>query len=796
MTLEGIDIEGGGYKLSGNSVALLGTLTSASGSNTYSIPTTLGGGSVTMNVATLSKLEITSPFNGPGGLTLTGGGTLLLDQSNTYTGDTTISNGTLAFATNNALGIGTLHLAGGTLQSNATGDVSLDNPIRMEASSTINVGNGLIFQGSSPDEQPTVTVAANCTLNVAGGNPQGDGLTLGDLSSQTTSSSTPVTLGIASDDESVVGIVGLVDGSLSANGDVDLIVVADPGSVGAIVAGGQPGDDAVVELGGDLENLPLSGSDTITAEAGGTVKGLIANPNFSGTIVLNGGTVKVGVDNGLGTGTIQVGLADSDGSSAVGLLQNISDSDLDLDNALKFYQSATFSVGAGMSFGDVDDPTPPGVEIAANSSLTVTGQTSASSSPALVFFGKMTSDSGTDSNSTPLTLDLLAASGVSVECNGEIAGSLAAQGSTDLELFATIDPGASVTAGGAASDQSVVELNDSTGSGTVTADAGCTVKGTANNSAFAGTIVLDGGTVKVDTGNGLGTGTIQIGTAQTGDSSAGLLQNSSSEAIGLVNSIEFLASATFSVGQGMQFNAPDQPGSPIPVEVAANCTLTVTGQNSSEGPPILEFADDLISDNESNSNPFALDIQAISPAGVDLGGAIAGTVNAMGTTDLSLTGNLVASGSITAQNQSTVELGFAAQQIQVTGSGTITVFNGATIKASTANPNFSGTVVLSGGTVQVGVSDGLGTALIQSNAVTGNTLSSTDDDVLQLANALKLSGNLTLDIGPGISFRRLRSGCRHGRRSCSKLHAHRNRGRRSGPDFIVCRQLDLRPKWD
>ena len=256
----------------------------------------------------------------------------------------------------------------------------------------------------------------------------------------------------------------------------------------------------------------------------------------------------------------------------------------------------------------------------------------------------------------------------------------------------------------------------------------------------------------MDTGNGLGTGTIQVGTAQTGDSSAGLLQNSSSEAIGLVNSIEFLADATFSVGQGMQFNAPDQPGSPPPVEVAASCTLTVTGQNSSEGPPILEFADDLISDTDSDSNPFALDVQAISPAEVDLGGAIAGTVNAGGTTDLLLTGNLVASASITADNQSTVELGFAAQQIPVTGSGTLTVFNGATIKALTANPNFSGTVVLSGGTVQVGVSDGLGTATIQTNAATGNALSSADDDVLQLANALKLTGNLTLDIGAGISF--------------------------------------------
>ena len=169
---------------------------------------------MTINVATLSKLEITSPLNGPGGLTLTGGGTLLLDQSNTYTGDTTISNGTLALATNDALGIGTLHLAGGTLQSNATGVVSLDNPIRMEANSTINVGNGLIFQGSSPDEQPTVTVAANCTLNVAASDPQGNALTLGDLSSQTSSSATPFTLSISSDDESTVEIGGLVDGSL------------------------------------------------------------------------------------------------------------------------------------------------------------------------------------------------------------------------------------------------------------------------------------------------------------------------------------------------------------------------------------------------------------------------------------------------------------------------------------------------------------------------------------------------------------------------------------------------------
>ena len=750
LTLEGIDIEGGGYKLSGNPVALLGTLTSASGSNTYSIPTTLGGEAVTMNVATLSKLEITSPLNGPGGLTLTAGGTLLLDQSNTYTGDTTISNGTLAVATNDALGSGTLHLAGGTLQSNATGLISLDNPIRMEATSTINVGNGLIVQGSSPDEQPTVTVVANCTLNVVASNPQNHGLSLADLSLQTTSSSTPSTLSIASDDEAVVGIRGLVDGSLSANGHVDLVVVADPGSVGAIVAGGQPGDDAVVELGGDLENLPLSGSDTITAEAGGTVKGLIANPNFSGTVILDGGTVKVGVDNGLGTGTIQTGSEDSPGQDS-GLLQNISNDALDLNNSLVFYGNATFSVGAGMFFGGPEDDDPPGVAIGFTVSLTVTGESSGSGSN-LGFFGKITSDIDTPANPTPFTLDLFAASGVEVDLEGEVAGSVAAEGSTDLKVIATLDSAPAITAGGAASDQSVVELTNTLGSGTVTANAGCTVKGTTNDSNFAGTIVLNGGTVKVDTGNGLGTGTIQIGTAQTGDSSAGLLQNSSSDAIGLVNSIEFLASATFSVGQGMQFNAPDQPGSPSPVEVAADCTLTVTGQNSSEGPPLLDFESDLFSANDSGFDPFALDVQAISPARVVLGGAIAGTVYAKGTTDLSLTGDLVASASITASDQSTVELGSAAGQIPVKGSGTLSAINGATIKALTANPDFSGKVELAGGTVQVGVSDGLGTATIQTDSISGNTLTNTSNAVLQLPSSVNFMGDLKLNLGPGMNF--------------------------------------------
>ena len=62
-------------------------------------------------------------------LTKIGDGTVTLGRANTYTGTTTVSAGVLAYATNNALGIGAVAVNGGTLKlsyfSDSVGEVSL-----------------------------------------------------------------------------------------------------------------------------------------------------------------------------------------------------------------------------------------------------------------------------------------------------------------------------------------------------------------------------------------------------------------------------------------------------------------------------------------------------------------------------------------------------------------------------------------------------------------------------------------------------------------------------------------------
>ena len=51
--------------------------------------------------------------NGSGGLTMSGAGVLTLSANNSYTGGTTVTNGTVTVTKNNALGTGTVNLAAG-----------------------------------------------------------------------------------------------------------------------------------------------------------------------------------------------------------------------------------------------------------------------------------------------------------------------------------------------------------------------------------------------------------------------------------------------------------------------------------------------------------------------------------------------------------------------------------------------------------------------------------------------------------------------------------------------------------
>lgn len=88
-----------------------------------------------------------------------GSGTTVLTGSNSYSGTTTISAGTLSVATDGNLGTGTVTLAGGTLA--VTGTTAIDNPV------TLGVGGGTV-SASGADSSLTGTLSGAGTLTKAG----------------------------------------------------------------------------------------------------------------------------------------------------------------------------------------------------------------------------------------------------------------------------------------------------------------------------------------------------------------------------------------------------------------------------------------------------------------------------------------------------------------------------------------------------------------------------------------------------------------------------------------------------
>ncbi len=180
---------------------------------------------LTSNGATLDTSATTHTISGnltddgsPGRITVTGGGTIVLTGTNTYTGGTTVTgNATVTVSGTNALGTGGLTLNNGGLTT--TGDLSTAQTVslrnannvintgdnRVALSGTIDGDGGITFTGGN---QVTLTgtnsytggttITGNTTVTVAGTNALGQGgITLNGGSLATTqplSTDQPVTV--------------------------------------------------------------------------------------------------------------------------------------------------------------------------------------------------------------------------------------------------------------------------------------------------------------------------------------------------------------------------------------------------------------------------------------------------------------------------------------------------------------------------------------------------------------------------------------------------------------------------
>jgi autotransporter-associated beta strand protein len=314
---------GGGYTITGNSIALAGALdgSAATGSNSFGPNITLSaaetflagsgstdltvGGKVNDNGFALTigggngKIDLTNVISGSGGLKENGSGTLVLSSSNSYAGGTTLLAGTLMVGNNSALSSGALTIQAGTIS--ATGGArSLANPITLAGNSTIGGSFALTLNGGvTLTGNRTLTVSNKGTTTIAGAVGQstsGLGLTKAGAGTLVLSASNTYT-GLTTVSGGTLLVNGSITGAVSVAASATLAGSGTTGAVtvssGGVLLPGSSGQPGILSTGG----VNLNGGANFNVALNGPTPGAggYAQLIVSGTVSLNNSNLNVTV---------------------------------------------------------------------------------------------------------------------------------------------------------------------------------------------------------------------------------------------------------------------------------------------------------------------------------------------------------------------------------------------------------------------------------------------------------------------------------------------------------------------
>jgi autotransporter-associated beta strand protein len=281
-TSNGIAFVTSGYDVSGGVINLGGA---SSGANS-------------LEVTNAASANIGSELSGSAGFTKNGGGTLVLSGANTFTGNATISAGTLQITNDSALGNAANDLANdGTLKTTAT--VALGAGRDISGSGTYDIANGTTLTVNGNMNNTATTLGNSGTLDL-----QGATRSLG-----ATTIAAPATLDAAGAiNVTTLTASGLTNGT--ANINPDLVFTTGTKTLN-------------VATGGELAlNGAVSGATTIAKTGAGTLS--INNSNSvqirvgaAGASPTDGGTVVVASAASTGSGQIQVNYGTLRAASAI-----------------------------------------------------------------------------------------------------------------------------------------------------------------------------------------------------------------------------------------------------------------------------------------------------------------------------------------------------------------------------------------------------------------------------------------------------------------------------------------------
>lgn len=485
----------------GPQIATGGTATVGTGSSAgYTVHTftTTGSSSLAFNGLTFSSLgaTLTGQLTGAGNLTYVSPGTLTLSASNSFTGTTRATAGTLRLGNANALGGSTLDLnaadAGTIAFTAAAGTTYLLGGL--SGSRPLSMGDG------------SLTVGTNNASTTYSGALSGTGsLTKVGTGSLTLSGSTGHTGGTTVSAGSLVGTTASLRGPIVNNASVEYSQATD-GST----AGGMTGTGAIVKSGGGA--VTLSGttnlSGAITVNAGRLViannavgsSGVLTLANTAGAALeVAAGSVSVSRLTGGGT---------TGGNIALGSGVTLTVREASIDRAQTF--GGVISGSGGLTMSGVG-------ALRLQNQQTYTGPTTVSSGVLVASIIVNNSLSGSsavtlapsasiDISNRPQTMAGLSGSGGTIY-------SFTGDGGSGGVLTLAVAPGSSPsfagTLGGGSAGFAIVKTGlgtqtlsgNNTYSGGTAIDGGVLAVGSAGALGSAGTISFGGGTLRYSSGN-------------------------------------------------------------------------------------------------------------------------------------------------------------------------------------------------------------------------------------------------------------------------------------------------------
>jgi fibronectin-binding autotransporter adhesin len=390
-----------------------GTFQAGAAGLTISAPfaiTSTGGGVDTQSYTlTLSGVIANADANDE--LIKLGSGTLILSNANTYSGGTQVNQGTISVGNNTALGTGNVALYAGTTLQAFTGGLNVSNTIVLNGTGTSTIDTQqytLTLSGAldnSAGSTGSLTKAGVGTLILTGTSAYtgGTNVSAGTFQAGAANVFAPTsnftvaanaTIDLNNNNQTIGSLAGAGNVTL---GSATLTLANAAGIFNGVISDG--GNNGKVVITGGMENFASA-----NAYAGGTT--------------LTGGTLQIGNNSSLGTGTVTLNGGTLQASASVTLTNMIA------------INTAGGSVGvtAGNSLtlsGLIQDGNGPGtLNVSGPGTVIVNTTTNTYSGLTQVAAGKLQLGDGTNAGSTPG--DITVANGAALVFNEPSATSISA----------------------------------------------------------------------------------------------------------------------------------------------------------------------------------------------------------------------------------------------------------------------------------------------------------------------------------------------------------------------------------